>query len=230
MNSLRQLLILQLREWLKVLENDNISDNKAISNAPDLFEIRYENDRRIWQELRKLNQKLDDINENRNRFVCQLKEDENVFHLISNLSSYKEAIKDFGSWLVGADSLIVADPYFFSFSKSEVHRTESDYTEALIKILPNKLEEVEIFHLPGPNKRIFRNLKKHCKNKGIRFKNFSTTEIHDRVWIKNNTDGKVIGTSFGGLGNKIAFILDLPEDDKNKFIRELYRIRSAPLP
>lgn len=228
MNSLRQLLIIQLKEWLSVLENDNISDNKAISNTPDLFEIRYENDRRIWEELRKLNRKLDGISEKKGRFVCQLREDENILHLISSLSNYKEAVKDFSSWLVGTNSLIVTDPYFFSFNKSEIHRTESDYTKALIKIFPNNLKEVEIFHLPGPNKRIYEKIKKHCRTKEIRFKNFSTTEIHDRVWIKNKADGKVIGTSFGGLGNKIAFILDLPEDDKDKFMQELHRIKNPP--
>jgi len=226
MNSLRGLMILQLREWLRILENDNVPDNEAIDYSPDLFEIRYEHDLRIWHELKRINQKLDSLNENGSRFVCQLNEDRNVYHLISSLANYKEAIKDFRSWLVGTSALTIADPYFFSFNKSKLHRTESDYTEAIINILPNNVSEVEVFHLPGPNKRIHEKFQKHCRNKQIRFKNYPTNEIHDRVWVKDKSEGKVIGTSFGGLGNKIAFILDLPDVDKGKFMQELHRIKT----
>jgi hypothetical protein len=39
MNSLRSLMILQLREWLRVLDNGNIPDEEAFHYSPDLFEV-----------------------------------------------------------------------------------------------------------------------------------------------------------------------------------------------
>lgn len=244
MNSLRNLMILQLREWLRVLDNDNISDEEAFHYAPDLFEIhrRYNYEMtemlgeahevfhlipEMFDLLRGMQARLDQIQASGPQYICRLqKNDDEISYLITGLANYKEAIKDFGSWLIGASSLIIADPYFFSFKETKVYRTEAAYTDAIIKILPSSLEEVEVFHLPGPNKRIMEKFKKHCWKKEIRFKNFSTREIHDRVWIKNRSEGKAIGTSFNGIGNKVAFILDLPSEDRGQFMQELYRIRN----
>jgi hypothetical protein len=52
-------------------------------------------------------------------------------------------------------------------------------------------------------------------------------EIHDRVWLKDETDAVVVGTSFNGLGNKCAFLLNLEAADASSFSAELRRIRSA---
>ncbi len=49
--------------------------------------------------------------------------------------------------------------------------------------------------------------------------------MHDRVWIKDGNRAKVVGTSFNGLGKKLAFILNLPESDLRAFQTQLPRIR-----
>jgi hypothetical protein len=66
--------------------------------------------------------------------------------------------------------------------------------------------------------------------KNINLSNYPTTEIHDRVWIKNSGQAKLVGTSFGGLSHKLAFIVDLPQDDVVLFMHELYRIQQNLYP
>ena len=46
-------------------------------------------------------------------------------------------------------------------------------------------------------------------------------DVHDRVWIKDFHSAYVVGTSFNGLGDKCAFILSLPEEDRRDFIRAI---------
>jgi len=51
----------------------------------------------------------------------------------------------------------------------------------------------------------------------------TNSKIHDRVWIADKNTAFVIGTSFGGLGRRLAFLLDLPSEDLTRFKRYLFR-------
>lgn len=236
MNDLREHLINELREKLEILENDEIADKivfETIYNSR--FESNSETNYLILRELRTIKHKIDDIEQARTCPFYLLSENQQMQQnlimrlLIGSYSNFKTEIKELSEWLVGAEKMIIADPYFFSFNQSKNHRTVSKYTEALTSVLPNKLKEIEIFHLPGPNNKILKGFKSYCRKKDILLKNTSTNEIHDRVWIKDKFDAKVVGTSFGGIGNKIAFILDLPDIDRNDFMKELHKIRNKTL-
>jgi hypothetical protein len=50
---------------------------------------------------------------------------------------------------------------------------------------------------------------------------FDTQPVHDRYIFKNNVDGRMLGTSFGGFGNKIFTILPLPREDPQKLLAGL---------
>ncbi len=54
---------------------------------------------------------------------------------------------------------------------------------------------------------------------------YRTKTIHDRVWIVEGRKAFVVGTSFQGIGNKFSFILDLPNEDLEKFNIYLERER-----
>ena len=129
-------------------------------------------------------------------------------------------------WIAGAEVLTVADPYFFRFDERGSDRTKAQYVEALIELLPRSLRFLEVFHLEGPDSEILGPFRKACATRGISFSSVETNRIHDRVWIRDTKQAVIVGTSFGGLGNKLAFILDLPNGDLQAFRRELHAIRN----
>lgn len=227
MNNEREFLARRLRELLALVE----------SNESDLSQIRHRI--RYWwlglptgdeldSRLRRIERRLESLEPQR----CALAEGnraDRMMHLVTGLEGrQREERKHIASWLSGTNHLTVVDPYFFSFGgPNKVHRTQAQYVEAIIELLPKTLTSIEVFHLPGPNRSIFSSFQKHCQKKRIALRNWETTEVHDRVFIKSETEARALGTSFGGLGNKIAFVLDLPQEDLEIFRRELHRIKSG---
>lgn len=101
------------------------------------------------------------------------------------------------------------------------------YCDALQAMIPDSITMIDVFYNPEHiNNHIMEKISQFAKKKNICLANYETKEIHDRVWIKDKSRGWVVGTSFNGLGNKLAFLLDLPHDDLVKFLDELDRIRS----
>ena len=182
------------------------------------------------EKLRVLEQRLEVI-DSRIAECCQVakRDSELLHHLIAPIGAYRESIKYIDTWLKDAETLIVTDPYFYQYDKG-TYRTHTEYSETLTSILPRKLGKLDVFHLPGPHGHIKNKVEKYCRDHGIKLRNYPTNEIHDRVWIKNSNSAKVVGTSFGGIGNKLAFILDLPVQDLQSFKVELHRIRVSLRP
>ena len=155
-----------------------------------------------------------------------------VMRLITGMENrLNDERKYLTSWLSGCRRLAIVDPYFFSFGgPNKIFRTLSQYMDWIEEeLIPRSVKELEIFHLPGPNGKIISSFKKFCHRKGIRFTAYPTNEIHDRVLIRDGEVARMIGTSFGGLGNKIAFMLDLPSDDLEEFKHALHRIAQGQI-
>ncbi|MBL0475243.1 hypothetical protein [Aeromonas veronii] len=130
--------------------------------------------------------------------------------------------------LHGAEKLTIADPYFFSWSgPNKIFEKEIEYTEFILQLAPQTVQDLEIFHLPGPNSRIFHKFDKMIRSRKVKPRYVETNEIHDRVFIKDDCDAVLLGTSLGGYGNKLAFILPIPGEDLAVFSRELERIKNA---
>lgn len=158
-----------------------------------------------------------------------------VMHLLTGGGDRKTPLADLRRWLSGAERLIIADPYLLQgdptswgwskLSKSQKKSKAEEYAEEINRTLGG-VEELDVFHLPDPPSEVAKAMKKIAFN-GRKHRLFSTTEIHDRVWIKDAKEARVVGTSFGGIGRKLAFILPLPEGDLKAFQVELQRIRTA---
>ncbi|BEV07792.1 hypothetical protein [Methylophilus sp. DW102] len=226
MNNERELLTRHLKELLEFVENKD-SDLSQVRHWIRYWWWDHPTGDEIASRLRRIERRLESIEPQR----CALAEGDRadrVMHLVTGIEGKnREERKHITSWLSGTSHLTVVDPYFFSFSGSnKIYRTQTQYVESIIELLPRTLESIEVFHLPGPNRAIFSNIEKHCRKKNISLRNWATTEVHDRVLIKNKTEARALGTSFGGLGNKIAFVLDLPQEDLEIFWRELNRIKS----
>jgi hypothetical protein len=227
MNNERELLARHLRELLNLVE-DSESDLSHIGHWIRYWWWDHPSGDEISSRLRRIERRLESLGPQRCAFAEGNRADQ-VMHFVTGLEGrQKEERKHLTSWLSGANELVVVDPYFFSFSgQNKVYRTQAQYVKAIIELLPKALESIEVFHLPGPNRKIFSAFQTHCQKKGIALRNWATCEVHDRVFIKSKTEARAIGTSFGGLGNKIAFVLDLPQEDLELFRRELHRIKSV---
>ena len=57
----------------------------------------------------------------------------------------------------------------------------------------------------------------------VSLKLFVDYSLHDRVWIVNDNHAFIVGTSFGSIGKKVAFIIDLPNDDYISFKKHLMK-------
>lgn len=225
MNNERELIARHLRELLELVDNQEF-DLAQIRNWTGYWWLDHPTVDEIASRLRHIERRLGSLEPKR----CALAEGNRADHVIRFITGlegrYREERKHITSWLSGTSQLTVVDPYFFSFSgPNKVYRTQAQYVEGIIELLPKTLESIEVFHLPGPNKAIKSAFEKHCHRKNISLRNWGTTEVHDRVFIKNGTEARALGTSFGGFGNKIAFVLDLPLEDLRVFRRELHRIK-----
>ena len=129
---------------------------------------------------------------------------------------------DLMSWLHDCHTLEIADPYFFQMGS---YRDPYLLVEEFHGLLPRCLRRVTIYHRPKPHKLLFESFAACMRRLDINTQYFRTTVLHDRVWIKNGNSAKVVGTSFNGLGNKLAFILNLPEADRNSFQEQMSAIR-----
>lgn len=227
MNRERQVIARHLQELLKLVEDPEFNlENIRPWIEPYRWRRRYFDE--IHERLGQLESRIESMWPGR----CALAEGrcgEAVMQLIIGVEGrLREERKHISSWLVGCENLTIVDPYFFSFGgPNKVFRTRDKYLEALFDLLPKSLTRVEVFHLPGPNRKIYDSFRDHCQRRHIQFKNWETTQVHDRVLIKSETEAKAVGTSFGGYGNKIAFVLDLPKPDLDVFRRELFRIKKS---
>jgi len=228
MEAKRRMLVRHFKEMLEVLESPDTSEEDLVFffNIWPWWEFRGEE---LHDRLAKIEQQLERIGKERCRFSGD-RDGSGMLKLITGLESrIAEDQKYVTSWLKGSEKITIVDPYFFSFGgPNKVFRTVANYSNWIeLELIPRAVRELTIFHLPGPNGKIIKSFRDFCMKREIRLINYATNEIHDRVLIKDSNVGRVLGTSFGGLGNKIAFMLDLPYEDLQAFKSELYRISQA---
>lgn len=120
--------------------------------------------------------------------------------------------------------LTVIDPYIYGGKTRESMRHVEDFTLSASIGKNDSLKSIHVvYDHDKKTTKIRSEIKKCVKDSGIAFTDKSTSAIHDRIWIKDNTEAIVTGTSLGGIGNKLSFILDLPDDDLKdlkKFLRD----------
>lgn len=125
-----------------------------------------------------------------------------------------------------AKEIFICDPYFFH----DPYKDEEKYFEGIISTLPlNYLEKLLIFCKQPRSSTIIRNFRKTIDPK-VKLEVYEVNDIHDRIWIKDLAKGVVVGTSFGGIGNKLTFILNLPKRDLQDLLQLLDGIRSRKKP
>jgi hypothetical protein len=130
--------------------------------------------------------------------------------------------------MANAKELIICDPYFFFYDP--IHKSENEYVKEITSILPNKkLNDLTIYCKKPKSPSIIKNLKSQISPK-VDCHVYAVNDIHDRVWIKDATRGLLVGTSFGGLGKKVTFIINLPKKDLVDFLELLDGLKSRNIP
>jgi hypothetical protein len=160
-------------------------------------------------------------------------EGDGLLRMLTGGGDRQAPLKDLRAWLKGATEVTVADPYFFhgdttgwnTRSRKSKKQAAERYAADVNKVL-GSVKRVTVYHLPDPPKTMVTALKRLAW-RGRKVHAIATTEIHDRVWIRDDSDARLIGTSFGSIGKKIAFMLELPSDDRISFVSELRRIRGG---
>lgn len=185
----------------------------------------------FWDEgleyrLRRLDQKVDALLE-RPAPSCRMASEEgnNVLQLMTGVgtAARTEAISYMRSGFSGAKQLVICDPYFL-LSNSET--SKADYIAGIDVVIPQTVKSIELYVKPRKrDAEVAAGFTKLCQDRGIKLTCRKTDALHDRVWIVDSTRAFVVGASFNGLGNKCAFILELPEEDRRNFIKEVGLLR-----
>ena len=180
----------------------------------------------VEEQIRSLR---DEVRQGGDRLVrCVYAEDSGqLFHMLTGVSGMVERDQNYLKKKSHSNEwLIITDPYFLQWAgPNKAFESEKRYTEYIVDFIPRELKKLELFILPNPNKRIFKKFNDRIRSRGTQVSYWETTEIHDRTIIRDNMTGTMMGTSFGGLGNKLAFVLDIPEKDIELFMDQLERIR-----
>src|SRR5690606_26053505 len=126
----------------------------------------------------------------------------------------ESGLKEIRDFTKNARSLIVIDPYIFGGKNDVADRYIEEFKKSS-RIDNQNLERLHLIYSSkhGNTKAIKTGIKKLAQKNNCVITSCDTEEIHDRIWIKNNNDAIVVGTSFGGIGNRVCFILELPKYD-----------------
>ena len=148
---------------------------------------------------------------------------EEILHFITiGESGAKKVLKDLKKWLSEATQITICDPYVLKGPGAKIYSSEEDYIDYFSSLFPASATKIKIFG-NGFKTSIRKKMKAKLKEgRSITF--FDTNMIHDRYIIKDNTEGRMIGTSFGGLGNKVFTVLELPKEDVVTLSRYLRKI------
>lgn len=115
----------------------------------------------------------------------------------------------------GRRKLIILDPYIFSGPSARAADIAIDLEEALFS-RKKSINSVHIVYSDNPSDRTGA-VREAVLSMFKRHKTFVSEVrspiLHDRVWVFDRTSALVVGTSLNGIGNRLAFILPLPNDD-----------------
>jgi len=142
----------------------------------------------------------------------------------------EQAVKDLKGWLQDAQAIAICDPYIFHFKlpkkqpKHPLFLSADEYVDFVANLIPRTARHVKLYGM-GYTKTIQAALKSKLEiNRTLNI--FDTPFIHDRYVIKDYSEGRMLGTSFGGFHNKIFTILPLPREDVERILSFLRLIEA----
>lgn len=221
----KELLIEHLKELISILERSDGGNDALRRIRRERFFYPFW-DEKFEHRLHSLEQKIDTLLE-RPTSSCRMDSEEgsNVLQLMTGVgaAAQKDAINYMYACFSGAKQLVICDSYFLL---SNNKNSKTDYLAGIDAVIPKTVKFIELFVKPRKrDAEVASGFTKLCQKRGIKLTCRKTEELHDRVWIVDSTRAFVVGASFNGLGNKCTFILELPEQDRRNFIKEVGLLR-----
>jgi hypothetical protein len=126
-----------------------------------------------------------------------------------------DGLREIRDFTRDAERLVMIDPYAYGGEGAEKATSYVDELAKAARIDSSSLKALHIIYSSkhGQTKAIIEGIAARAACAGVKLTDCDTDTIHDRMWIADRARGLVVGTSFGGIGNRAAFLLDLPELD-----------------
>ena len=123
----------------------------------------------------------------------------------------KNGIENLKKFLRNSSEAIIIDPFFY---KGAAEQSVESYIDELKDVFSN-FTSISRIHIIYNQSHCNGNIRKtFIDNSNCKITDIHSSEIHDRIWIKERKQGKLVGSSFNGLGrSKICFIVNLPKQD-----------------
>lgn len=135
----------------------------------------------------------------------------------------QDALSHVRSWLKGGERVLVCDPYLFK-EPTAAYPSNEAYVEALLRLLPSSARDVTLC-FDGYAEAIRKLLWPRLKE-GRNVTLVNTNRVHDR-FVSRDGAVKIVGTSFGGLGNKFSVVADLNADDARDVLASLEGLKAV---
>jgi len=137
----------------------------------------------------------------------------------------QKSVRTLKSSIKHARTLTICDPYIFHVPQGT---TDRGYIKELISTLPvDTLKHLDVVYRGTHSDELAQEFKAAMKRHAVTLGLFVDESIHDRVWVVDAETAFLVGTSFGGIGNKTSFILELPPEDLRDFKTYLHELRKG---
>lgn len=155
---------------------------------------------------------------------CALEKDSGKYLEMLTLPGQRtSALKEIRDFTIGTKSLIIVDPYIFSGLSENAKKITDEFKEA-IRAKGKDLKHVHFVYdseASNTTNAIRNSIKKMLKDESIQITESQSNVLHDRIWIADRNRAVVVGTSLNGIGGRVAFILQLPNEDLNALLKYL---------
>jgi len=207
-----------INRLLKSLKNSG--EEVSINDLREIFWYRLQPiyDNYLIEKLNEINERL-----NNKSFQCRYSEESEgmIKMLIAPKQGQEDSreirntgLKEIRDFTKDSKSLIIIDPYIFG-GESDLAPSYIEEFKRCSRINNKTLNKIHIVYSSkhGNTAAIKNGIKKLGSENNCTLTNYDSDKIHDRIWIKDKAEAIVVGTSFGGIGNRLCFILELPKYD-----------------
>jgi hypothetical protein len=214
-------LITQRLKWLK----ETTDENAEIDELEEMFLLRPYPfiDEHLFTELARIRNLLEHKN-----FQCRFsKETQERLEYMTNPTSgnpkeeEKKALKEIKTFTKGGKELIFIDPYVYGGKTQDAQAHIDDFK--ICSSIDSSTTKINIIYSSkhGHTTAIKSGIRDLASNHNCTLVTHDSEKIHDRIWIKDGKEAIVVGTSLGGLGKSLAFILPLPKGDLDTLLTYL---------
>lgn len=150
----------------------------------------------------------------------------------------RQADEALGDWLRDAVEVVAIDPFLFKREKAHGHsetaeetaKYDIDYADALLDVFGAR-KSIKFIYKGNPSKSeggptkvsqgVANRIADQLAARKLKATFHVVEDLHDRVWLKCDAkkrwQGKVIGTSRGGVGRRPTYIIDMTQNDVSNY-------------